>query len=75
MTICFDAVTFFLSSVDAVNADGSKMSITAKDTAMVEEFEEGHFTFSGEAQDVTAMLAMMSGGGGGAAPADEDLEF
>lgn len=74
MTICFDAVTFFLSSVEAVNADGSKMSITAKDTAMVEEFEEGHFTFSGEAQDVTAMLAMMSGGGG-AAPADEDLEF
>jgi hypothetical protein len=50
------------------------MSITAKDTAIVEEFEEGHFTFSGEAQDVTAMLAMMSGGGG-AAPADEDLEF
>ena len=74
MTICFDAVTFFLSSVEAVNADGLKMSITAKDTAMVEEFEEGHFTFSGEAQDVTAMLAMMSGGGG-AAPADEDLEF
>ena len=74
MTICFDAATFFLSSVEAVNTDGSKMSITAKDTAMVEEFEEGHFTFSGEAQDVTAMLAMMSGGGG-AAPADEDLEF
>ncbi len=74
MTICFDAVTFFLSSVEAVNTDGSKMSITAKDTAIVEEFEEGHFTFSGEAQDVTAMLAMMSGGGG-AAPADEDLEF
>lgn len=74
MTVCFDAVTFFLSSVEAVNTDGSKMSITAKDTAMVEEFEEGHFTFSGEAQDVTAMLAMMSGGGG-AAPADEDLEF
>ena len=74
MTVCFDAVTFFLSSVEAVNADGSKMSITAKDTAIVEEFEEGHFTFSGEAQDVTAMLAMMSGGGG-AAPADEDLEF
>ena len=75
MTVCFDAVTFFLSSVEAVNADGSKMSITAKDTAIVEEFEEGRFTFSGEAQDVTAMLAMMSGGGGGAAPADEDLEF
>ena len=74
MTVCFDAVTFFLSSVEAVNADGSKMSITAKDTAIVEEFEEGHFTFNGEAQDVTAMLAMMSGGGG-AAPADEDLEF
>ena len=74
MTVCFDAVTFFLSSVEAVNADGSKMSITAKDTAIVEEFEEGHFTFNGEAQDVTAMLAMM-GGGGGAAPADEDLEF
>ncbi len=74
MTVCFDAVTFFLSSVEAVNTDGSKMSITAKDTAMVEEFEEGHFTFSGEAQDVTAMLAMMSGGGG-AAPADADLEF
>jgi len=74
MTVCFDAVTFFLSSVEAVNTDGSKMSITAKDTAIVEEFEEGHFTFSGEAQDVTAMLAMM-GGGGGAAPADEDLEF
>ena len=74
MTICFDAVTFFLSSVEAVNTDGSKMSITAKDTTIVEEFEEGHFTFSGEAQDVTAMLAMMTGGGG-AAPADEDLEF
>jgi len=74
MTICFDAATFFLSSVEAVNADGSKMSITATDTAIVEEFAEGHFTFSGEAQDVTAMLAMM-GGGGPAAPADDDLEF
>ena len=74
MTICFDAATFFLSSVEAVNADGSKMSITATDTAIVEEFAEGHFTFSGEAQDVTAMLAMMSGGGQ-SAPADEDLEF
>ena len=74
MTVCFDAATFFLSSVEAVDAEGAKMSITAKDTVIVEEFAEGHFTFSGEAQDVTAMLAMMSGGGG-AAPADEDLEF
>ena len=74
MTVCFDAVTFFLSSIEAVDGDGSKMSITASDTVIVEEFEEGCFTFSGEAQDVTAMLAMM-GGGGPAAPADDDLEF
>ena len=74
MTVCFDAVTFFLSSIEAVDGDGSKMSITASDTVIVEEFEEGCFTFSGEAQDVTAMLAMM-GGGGPPAPADEDLEF
>jgi hypothetical protein len=74
MTVCFDAATFFLSSIEAIDAEGAKMSITATDTAIVEEFEEGHFTFSGEAQDVTAMLAMM-GGGGPAAPADEDLEF
>ena len=74
MTVCFDAATFFLSSIEAIDAEGAKMSITATDTAIVEEFEEGHFTFSGEAQDVTAMLAMM-GGGGPPAPADEDLEF
>ena len=74
VTICFDAATFFLSSVEAVDAEGAKMSITAQDTEIVEEFEEGYFTFSGEAQDVTAMLAMMSGGGS-AAPADDDLEF
>ena len=74
VTICFDAATFFLSSVEAVDEEGAKMSITAQDTEIVEEFEEGHFTFSGEAQDVTAMLAMMSGGGS-AAPADDDLEF
>jgi hypothetical protein len=74
MTVCFDAVTFFLSSIETVDGDGSKMSITASDTVIVEEFEEGCFTFSGEAQDVTAMLAMM-GGGGPAAPADDDLEF
>ena len=74
MTVCFDAATFFLSSVEAVAADGVKMSIMTKNTEMVEEFQEGCFTFSGEAQDVTAMLAMMSGGGS-AAPADDDLEF
>jgi outer membrane lipoprotein-sorting protein len=74
MTVCFDAATFFLSSIEAVDGDGSKMSITATDTVIVEEFAEGHFTFSGEAQDVTAMLGMM-GGGGPAAPADDDLEF
>ena len=74
MTICFDAATFFLSSVEAVDAEGAIMSITAQDTEIVEEFEEGHFTFSGEAQNVTEMLAMMSGGGN-TPPADDDLEF
>jgi hypothetical protein len=54
MTVCFDAATFFLSSIEAIDAEGAKMSITATDTAIVEEFEEGHFTFSGEAQDVRA---------------------
>jgi len=71
--MCFYADTFLLASMKG-KVDGEDIQITARDTAVVDEFAEGAFTYDKEAQDVTAMLAMMSGGGG-AAPADEDLEF
>jgi hypothetical protein len=75
MTVCFHASTFLLASAEGKRPTGEMFTITTKDTAVVEEFAEGTFVYDKEAQDITAMLQMMSGGPGAGAPADDDLEF
>ncbi|MBC8369862.1 MAG: hypothetical protein H8E25_07675 [Planctomycetes bacterium] len=73
---CFYADTFLPASVEG-NKEGSDFTLTASDSAIVEEFAEGAFTFvPGEGvvvTDMTAMIQMQMGGP--PAPADDDLEF
>ncbi|MDP6963655.1 MAG: hypothetical protein QGF46_05760 [Planctomycetota bacterium] len=77
MTACFYADTFMLASIEGSDPSGNTFNVTASDSAIVEEFEEGSFTFVPAegvvVTDMTAMLQMQMGGA--PAPADEDLEF
>jgi outer membrane lipoprotein-sorting protein len=77
MTACFYADSFLLASIEGARSEGDTFTLTASDSAIVEEFEEGTFTFVPAegvvVTDITAMLQMQMGGP--PAPADEDLEF